>query len=87
MEMQPPAQSVGDVPEDDETAPYDHSGDPFLKGDETVDYEGDGEALTTTSSRFWGVSWYRANKKWLARYTDADGKDHHVGYYDDAPYR
>ena len=55
MEMQPPAQSVGDVPEDDETAPYDHSGDPFLKGDETVDYEGDGEALTTTSSRFWGV--------------------------------
>ena len=56
MEMQPPAPSVGDVPEDDETAPYDHSNDPFLDGDVTVDFEGDGDVLTTTTSRFWGVS-------------------------------
>ena len=51
MEMLPPAPSVGDVPDDDETAPYDHSGDPFLDGDATVDYEGDGDARTA-SSRF-----------------------------------
>ena len=80
--MQPPTPSVGDVPEDDETAPYDHSGDPFLKGDETVDYEGDGEALTTTSSRFWGVTWDRNNKKWQAYYKDADGKKRTIGYFD-----
>ena len=36
-----------------------------------------------TSSRFWGVTWDRRRKKWQARYTDADGKDHHVGYFDD----
>ena len=47
MELPPPAPSVGEVPEDDETAPYDHSGDIFLDGDETVDFEGDGGALTT----------------------------------------
>ena len=85
MEMLPPAPSVGDVPEDDETAPYDHSGDPFLDGDETADYrnEGDSDALTTNSSRFWGVYWRRDMKKWQARYKDADGKRHTIGYYDD----
>jgi len=82
MEMLAPAPSVGDVPEDDETAPYDHSGDPFLDGDETADYEGEGGAWTA-SSRFWGVTWDRRNKKWLARYDDADGKHRHVGYFDD----
>ena len=82
MELPPPAPSVGEVPEDDETAPYDHSGDPFLDGDETVDYEGDG-ALTTTSSRFWGVTWHRAQKKWQAHYTDADGKTRYIGQFDD----
>ena len=81
--MLPPAPSVGEVPEDDETAPYDHSGDPFLDGDETVDYEGDGGALTTTSSRFWGVTWHRKDKKWRASYYDADGKSRSVGYFDD----
>ena len=30
--------------------------DPFLDGDVTVDFEGDGDVLTTTTSRFWGVS-------------------------------
>jgi len=82
MEMLPPAPSVGDVPEDDETAPYDHSNDPFLDGDATVDYEGDGDA-GTTSSRFWGVSWHRQTKKWWAYYQDADGKRRNLGYYDD----
>ncbi len=36
------ASPLVDEDDDDETAPYDHSGDPFLDGDETVDYEGDG---------------------------------------------
>jgi len=82
MEMLPPAPSVGDVPEDDETAPYDHSGDPFLDGDATVDYEGDGDERTT-SSRFWGVTWNRQDQKWRAYYNDADGKQRLVGIFDD----
>ena len=44
----------------------------------------DGPATTrTTTSRFWGVSWYRFSKKWKAYYTDADGKQHTIGYFDD----
>ena len=67
MELLPPAPSVGDVPDDVSTVAYD-------SGDETVDYKGDGCSLTTTSSRFWGVTWNRQYQKWQARYTDADGK-------------
>jgi hypothetical protein len=37
----------------------------------------------TTSSRFWGVSWKRKDKKWHAYYNDADGKDRSVGFFDD----
>ena len=37
----------------------------------------------TTTSRFWGVRWDRRNKKWQARYRDADGKEHRLGQYDD----
>ena len=29
------------------------------------------------------MTWDRRRKKWKARYTDADGKDHHVNYFDD----
>ena len=76
MEMLAPAPSVGDVPDDVSTVAYD-------SGDETVDYKGDGGALTTTSSRFWGVSWDRTNKKWQAYYKDADGKKRTIGYFDD----
>jgi len=74
--MLAPAPSVGDVPDDVSTVAYD-------SGDETVDYKGDGGALTTTSSRFWGVSWDRTNKKWQAYYKDADGKKRTIGYFDD----
>ena len=35
------------------------------------------------ASRFWGVSWHRRDKKWRARYTDANGKDHNIAYCDD----
>jgi hypothetical protein len=54
----------------------------YDSGDETADYEGDGE-LTTTSSRFWGVTWDRRSKKWQARYKDANGKRHSIGLFDD----
>jgi hypothetical protein len=47
----------------------------------TVADEDGGEQ--TTSSRFWGVGWYRGRKKWQARYRDVNGKQQHVGYYDD----
>ena len=50
-------------------------------GAETIDYEGDGDALT--SSRFWGVTWDRRRKKWMAYYKDADGKQRSIGYFDD----
>ena len=37
----------------------------------------------TTLSRFWGVTWDRRKKKWLARYMDANGKQRHIGSFDD----
>ena len=44
---------------------HDHSGDPFLDGDGTIDYEGDAATTrwTTTMSRFWGVTWNRERKE------------------------
>ncbi len=60
------------APEDDETAPYDHSGDLIL--------EGNGGARTS-SSRFWGVCWDKCRRCWQARYLDANGKRRHVGYF------
>ena len=44
---------------------------------------GDGDALTTTSSRFWGVTWSRKSKKWQAQYRDAAGKTRYIGHFDD----
>ena len=40
-------------------------------------------AARTTSSRFWGVSWHRRRKRWTAQYQDADGKNRHIGCFDD----
>ena len=39
----------------------------------------------TTSSRFWGVSWYAARSKWRAGYRDGStpSKKVEVGYYSD----
>ena len=45
--------------------------------------EDDSGGARTTSSRFWGVTWDRRDKKWHARYRDADGKQHTIGYFDD----
>ena len=50
------AQSVvGEDEDGDSTVAYD-------SGDETAPYVGEGGARTT-SSRFWGVTWHRQNKK------------------------
>ena len=35
------------------------------------------------SSRFWGVSRHRRDKKWTVHYTDKDGDQCHVGSFDD----
>jgi len=51
-------------------------------GPAAVAEEGDSGARTT-SSRFWGVNWHRRDKKWRAKYTDANGKLRHIGYFDD----
>ena len=51
-------------------------------GPATVADEGDG-TTRTTSSRFWGVSWSKASKKWQAQYKDADGKTCSLGYFDE----
>ena len=61
------------------------SGDATIEydsGDETATYVGEGGARTA-SSRFWGVTWDRGRKKWLARYRDADGKRRRLGRFDD----
>ncbi len=31
---------------------------------------------------FWGVSWHKQNRRWLAQYTDANGKRRCIGYFD-----
>jgi hypothetical protein len=36
----------------------------------------------TATSRFWGVYWHRGDKKWRARYRDANGKIRHIGNFD-----
>ena len=54
----------------------------YDSGDETAPYLGEGGARTA-SSRFWGVNWNRRDKKWMAYYRDADGKQHSIGYFDD----
>ena len=40
------------------------------------------EIARLTSSRFWGVSWDQRNRKWQARYLDADGKYRCIGRFD-----
>ena len=39
-------------------------------------------APTATSSKFWGVTWDKQNRRWKANYNDADGKNRHLGLYD-----
>ena len=37
---------------------------------------------TAPTSKFWGVSWKTNKGRWLARYTDANGKSRTIGYFD-----
>ena len=37
---------------------------------------------TATTSKFWGVTWYKANRRWQAKYKDANGKTRSIGYFD-----
>ncbi len=39
-------------------------------------------APTEPSSRFWGVSWNKQNRRWKAEYTDANRKKRYIGLYD-----
>jgi hypothetical protein len=37
---------------------------------------------TEATSKFWGVSWLKKNRRWLARYKDANGKKQCIGLFD-----
>ena len=41
-----------------------------------------GQAPTETTSKFWGVTWHKAGRRWEACYSDANGKKRHIGLYD-----
>ena len=38
--------------------------------------------LTATTSKFWGVTWNKKERRWKAKYKDANGKSRHIGYFD-----
>ena len=40
-------------------------------------------APTATTSKFWGVTWDKRARRWMATYTDATGKKRYFGYFDD----
>ena len=37
---------------------------------------------TEASSKYWGVSWIKKNRRWHAGYRDADGKTRFIGLFD-----
>ena len=39
-------------------------------------------APSATTSKFWGVSWNKHERRWKAAYTDANGKRRGLGYFD-----
>ena len=39
-------------------------------------------APTATTSKFWGVSWNKGARRWMAQYRDANGKMRAIGYFD-----
>ena len=39
-------------------------------------------APTEATSKFWGVTWHKGKRRWRARYTDANDKMRHIGYFD-----
>ena len=39
-------------------------------------------AASATTSKFWGVSWDKKNRRWKAGYKDANRKSRHIGLFD-----
>ncbi len=39
-------------------------------------------APTATTSKYWGVTWDKRERRWKAYYNDADGKNRHIGLFD-----
>ena len=39
-------------------------------------------APTEATSKFWGVCWDKRKRRWMAYYTNANGKTCHLDYYD-----
>ncbi|CAH0370270.1 unnamed protein product [Pelagomonas calceolata] len=39
-------------------------------------------APSATTSKFWGVTWNKGQRRWQARYKDANGKERHIGHFD-----
>jgi len=39
-------------------------------------------APTATTSKFWGVTWHKGERRWQAYYSDANDKRRHIGYFD-----
>jgi hypothetical protein len=37
---------------------------------------------TATTSKFWGVSWKKARRRWRAQYNDANGKQRTIGLFE-----
>jgi hypothetical protein len=64
-------QMAGEDPEEPEAAPR----PPKQVGAAAAD------AAVEVKSRFWGVTWNRNEKKWVAYYVDVEGKRHTIGYF------
>ena len=39
-------------------------------------------APSKTTSKFWGVTWHKGQRRWAAQYKDANGKKRPIGYFD-----
>ena len=37
---------------------------------------------SATTSKFWGVTWHKGQRRWAAQYKDANGKKRPIGYFD-----
>ncbi len=55
--------------------------DAIIVGQSRATNDGGGSPSATTS-KYWGVSWCKSNRWWVAYYTDANGKQRTIGYFD-----
>ena len=91
MEMQPPAHAVNKAIRDAglegqrRMNVVDATGAlvPRTRGsDRPVVAPDPARAPTATTSKFWGVTWDKRNRRWKANYSDANGKLRHIGLFD-----